>query len=89
MLCFHGYGMHGKQFISLEPALGDKYTFYGFDLFFHKATKLQDQSLPAIKNPLTKKAFADLIVEFCASVGINRFFGYWLFYGFALCYCGY
>src|ERR1700749_4801027 len=56
MLCFHGYGMHGKQFISLEPALGQKYTFYGFDLFFHKETKLKDQSLNTIKyNRITKK----------------------------------
>ncbi|RYE16941.1 MAG: alpha/beta hydrolase, partial [Sphingobacteriales bacterium] len=29
MLCFHGFGMHGKQFTSLEPSLGKKYTFYG------------------------------------------------------------
>ena len=37
MLCFHGYGMHGKQFKILEgTALASKYTFYGFDLFFHR-----------------------------------------------------
>lgn len=73
MLCFHGYGMHGKQFISLEPALGNKYTFIGFDLFFHKETKLHNQSLAAIKNPITKKVFADLIAEFCDHENINRF----------------
>ena len=32
MLCFHGYGMHGKQFKILETTLGSKYTFFGFDL---------------------------------------------------------
>ena len=73
MLCFHGYGMHGKQFISLEPALGSKYTFIGFDLFFHKETKLHDQTLTAVKSPITKKAFADLLAEFCAFENINRF----------------
>lgn len=73
MLCFHGYGMHGKQFISLEPALGGKYTFIGFDLFFHKETRLHDQSLSNIKNPITKKAFANLITEFCEYEGIDRF----------------
>jgi len=73
MLCFHGYGMHGKQFISLEPALGNKYTFIGFDLFFHKETKLQDQTLTAVKSPITKKAFAGLIAEFCAFENIGRF----------------
>lgn len=74
MLCFHGYGMHGKQFISLEPALGEKYTFYGFDLFFHKQTKLKDQSLNTIKyNRVTKKQLAELIEEFCQYEGIDRF----------------
>jgi pimeloyl-ACP methyl ester carboxylesterase len=73
MLCFHGYGMHGKQFKLLEPTLGDDYTFYGFDLFFHKQTKLKDQSLAAIKKGITKKAFAGLISEFCAHKGIERF----------------
>jgi pimeloyl-ACP methyl ester carboxylesterase len=73
MLCFHGYGMHGKQFASLEPALGSKYTFIGFDLFFHKETKLHDQSLAAVKSPITKKAFAGLIEEFCAFENIDRF----------------
>jgi hypothetical protein len=28
-----------------EPAWFKIYTFYGFDLFFHKETKLKDQSL--------------------------------------------
>lgn len=74
MLCFHGYGMHGKQFISLEPALGEKYTFYGFDLFFHKQTKLKDQSLKTIKhNRITKKQLAELIEEFCRYESIGRF----------------
>lgn len=73
MLCFHGYGMHGKQFKLLEVCLGDRYTFYGFDLFFHKETKLKDQSLGSIKKGISKKALADLIGEFCASLGIGRF----------------
>jgi len=73
MLCFHGYGMHGKQFLPLEAALGGRYTFYGFDLFFHKETKLHDQSLEAIKKPITKKEFAALITEFCAHEQIDRF----------------
>ena len=73
MLCFHGYGMHGKQFKPLEFALGSKYTFYGFDLFFHKETKLKDQSLPVIKRGISKKELAALIVDFCNFEGINRF----------------
>jgi pimeloyl-ACP methyl ester carboxylesterase len=74
MLCFHGYGMHGRQFISLEPALGQQYAFYGFDLFFHKETKLKDQSLGTIKhNRITKKQLAELIGEFCRFESIERF----------------
>src|ERR1700744_5194388 len=74
MLCFHGYGMHGKQFKVLETTLGSKYTFYGFDLFFHKQTKLKDQSLQTIKtNKITKKQLALLIEEFCKYENIDRF----------------
>ncbi|MBS1525253.1 MAG: alpha/beta hydrolase [Bacteroidetes bacterium] len=74
MLCFHGYGMHGKQFkILANTPLASKYTFYGFDLFFHKETKLKDQSLETVKAGISKKAFADLIKQFCASERIDRF----------------
>lgn len=73
MLCFHGYGMHGKQFKPLEPALGSKYTFYGFDLFFHKETKLKDQSVPVIKKGITKAKLAGLIADFCEYERIDRF----------------
>ncbi|GAA4311338.1 hypothetical protein GCM10023149_06300 [Mucilaginibacter gynuensis] len=74
MLCFHGYGMHGKQFKLFEDtALSSKYTFYGFDLFFHKQTKLKDQSLPTVKQGITKKQLADLITDFCRHEQIDRF----------------
>jgi pimeloyl-ACP methyl ester carboxylesterase len=73
MLCFHGFGMHGKQFRELEQELGKKYTFWGFDLFFHKATKLKDQSLETVKTGLTKRELAKLILNFCKAHNINRF----------------
>lgn len=73
MLCFHGYGMHGRQFSVLEPELGDRYTFYGFDLFFHKGTMLRDQSLAAVRQGLSKKMLHDLIADFCAHEQIGRF----------------
>ena len=73
MLCFHGYGMHGKQFKVLTPVLGEEYTFYGFDLFFHKETRLNDQSLEAVKKGITKKEFADLIADFCTFENIDLF----------------
>lgn len=73
MLCFHGFGMHGKQFRALGPVLGEKYTFYGFDLFFHEKTKLTDQSLPGVKKGISKKAFARIIEDFCTYEQIERF----------------
>ena len=73
MLCFHGYGMHGKQFKLLEGPLGEKYTFYGFDLFFHKETNLKDQSLPTIIKGITKQEVAQLVEDFCEYIGIGRF----------------
>ena len=73
MLCFHGYGMHGKQFTILEESLGSKYTFYGFDLFFHKETKLKDQSLAAVKKGITKTELADFIRDFCRHESIEHF----------------
>src|ERR1700761_3519482 len=73
MLCFHGYGMHGKQFKLLESSLGEKYIFIGFDLFFHKETKLKDQSLPTVKQGISKRAFADLMIDFCKHESIDRF----------------
>ncbi|TCK80621.1 alpha/beta fold hydrolase [Albibacterium bauzanense] len=73
MLCFHGYGMHGKQFTVLEPALGNQYTFYGFDLFFHKETKLKDSSLNAVKKGISKEELSQLFLEFCEAQNIVQF----------------
>ncbi len=73
MLCFHGLGMHGKQFSVLKEKFGDEYTFYGFDLFFHKGTKLQDQSIDHIKKGISKVDFCTLITDFCTHEEIDRF----------------
>jgi pimeloyl-ACP methyl ester carboxylesterase len=73
MLCFHGYGMHGKQFSVLKEKFGNEYTFYGFDLFFHKETKLQDQSIDHIKKGISKIDFCELMTTFCDHESIDRF----------------
>ncbi len=73
MFCFHGYGMHGRQFRMLEETMGDQYTFYGFDLFFHKNTILKDQSISAVKKGISKSQLADLFKDFCNTTGIERF----------------
>ncbi len=73
MLCFHGLGMHGKQFQVLKDALGHKYTFFGFDLLFHKETKLMEDSLPVIKAGMQKDQLTSLIKAFCQAMHITRF----------------
>ena len=73
MLCFHGFGMHGKQFKLAEEKLGEKYTFWGFDLLFHKETVLKDQSIERIKKGLLKSELAAMIVDFCKHENIEKF----------------
>ncbi|HKG05447.1 MAG TPA: alpha/beta hydrolase, partial [Pedobacter sp.] len=73
MLCFHGFGMHGKQFKLLAAELGHQYTFWGFDLFFHKETLLKDQSLATVKKGLLKKELAIMVKAFCTHEKISCF----------------
>lgn len=73
MLCFHGFGMHGKQFRHLEELFGSEYTFYGFDLFFHKETKLKNESVANVKKGITKKELTHLFLAFCESKSIGKF----------------
>lgn len=73
MLCFHGFGMHGKQFKILNDLLGHRYTFWGFDLPFHKETKLKDDSLAALRKGFTKTQLADIIFQFCEHEKIDKY----------------
>lgn len=73
MLCFHGYGMHGKQFAVLAAAFGNDYTFYGFDLFFHQQTLLHNQSISAVKKGLAKADLCNLMNDFCQAKNIDRY----------------
>ena len=73
MFCFHGYGMHGRQFKVLEETMGEQYTFFGFDLFFHKKTVLRDQSVAAVKKGISKGQLAVFFKDFCKEAGVDRF----------------
>lgn len=73
MLCFHALGMHGKQFEILEKELGNDYTFYGFDLFFHKKTILKNQHIENIKKGISQVELASLITDFCSAHHIEKF----------------
>jgi pimeloyl-ACP methyl ester carboxylesterase len=53
--------------------MGDQYTFYGFDLFFHKETILRDQSVTAVKKGISKSRLAALFKDFCEKTGVDRF----------------
>ncbi|UKT62883.1 alpha/beta hydrolase [Pedobacter mucosus] len=56
-----------------EEKLGDQYTFWGFDLFFHKETQLKDQSLARVKKGLQKNELANVILDFCKHEKIETF----------------
>lgn len=73
MFCFHGYGMHGRQFKVLEKTMGEQYTFFGFDLFFHEKTVLRDQSVAAVKKGISKGQLADVFKDICRETGVDRF----------------
>ena len=73
LLCFHGFGMHGKQFRDLEETVGKNFILISFDLFFHQETRLFDQSLKAIKRGLKKREFSKIILDFCQFRKISRF----------------
>ena len=73
MLCFHGLGMHGKQFFVLEKELGEEYSFYGFDLFFHKETILNNNEIQEIKKGITQIELTSLFVDFCQYQQIDEF----------------
>jgi len=73
MLCFHGYGMHGRQFLPLEQPMGKSYTFYSFDLFFHEQTELKESQVERIKKGITHNQLGQLILAFLEKEALNRF----------------
>lgn len=75
LLAFHGIGQTGLTcFESFAELLGDQYTIYAFDLFFHGHSKgvhgnddFSDQDI------VTKPLWKSLISEFLHQKNINRF----------------
>lgn len=68
LLFFHGYGQHGKVFEENSRLLGDVYTCYLFDLFFHG-----ESTWGYGENVLTKEFWCELITKFLAEQEIDRF----------------
>lgn len=71
MLAFHGFGMQGTQFRTLESAFSSKYKIYSFDLFFHGKTHIHNSSLKVVRKGLTAKEFAGFIQDFLNSMAIK------------------
>lgn len=68
LLAFHGYGQNSKYYLPMEKALGDDYTIYAFDLFFHGKSHLQKQDAP-----LTKIYLTEAILQFLEQHSIGQF----------------
>ncbi len=68
MLAFHGYGQSSAYYEPMEQALGNDYTIYAFDLFFHGNSDLHKNYLP-----LTKEYLAGMILHFLEKEGIENF----------------
>ncbi|MDX5422580.1 MAG: alpha/beta hydrolase [Hymenobacteraceae bacterium] len=68
MLAFHGYGQSSGYYLPMERALGNDYTIYAFDLFFHGGSQLNKHNMP-----LTKEFLGELIAHFLEKHQIGRF----------------
>ncbi|MCY7351225.1 MAG: alpha/beta hydrolase [Cytophagaceae bacterium] len=66
LLAFHGMGQSGISFFSLGNELGDTFTTYAFDLFYHGESS-------GLVEPLSKPLWAEIVRRFLAEKGIDRF----------------
>ncbi len=68
MLAFHGYGQSSAYYLPMEKALGQDYTIYAFDLFYHGNSRLYKQQIP-----LSKEHLQELITFFLEEQKIEWF----------------
>ena len=68
ILAFHGFGQDHTAFNGIADALGDKFTFFSFHLFFHGKSQW-----PFNEAPLTKTYWKVLMEKFLAENSIERF----------------
>lgn len=68
MLVFHGFGQDHNAFNNLIEELGDKFTFYSFDLFFHGKSQW-----PHNETPLSKVYWKELLGHFLHEKAIRNF----------------
>lgn len=68
LLCFHGFGEHKERYHFLEEVLGDVYTIYAFDLFYHEQSTWNNIDLL-----LTKEKWRNYIDDFLTQENIRYF----------------
>src|SRR5688572_20735740 len=68
LLAFHGFGQNSDYFLPVAEALGEQFTIYAFDLFFHGNSWLEKEHAP-----LTKEFFTSLLQRFLAKEKVEKF----------------
>ena len=68
MLAFHGFGQHKGVFRNLGTALGNEFTLYSFDLFFHGESHWHSKKLR-----VSRTGWKDLMQAFLTEKNIERF----------------
>lgn len=71
VFAFHGYGLTGDIFKAFEGAMGQRYTIISFDLFHHGGSTYPPTIPP--HQTITPQAFAEMLNELCARLGIAKF----------------
>lgn len=66
-LAFHGFGQDGSVFSLLQHTVGQQYTIYAIDLFFHGESQFSPGQV------LTRTVWQSLIDAFLLKHGIDRF----------------
>lgn len=79
LLCFHGFGQNNDFFSLWGKSLGEKYTIYAFDLFYHGKSDRNNQVL-------SHETWKSYIQEFLEKESIHQFsvFGFSLGGRFAI-----
>lgn len=68
LLVFHGFGQNHEAFEAMAGALGDAYTVYAFDLYFHGKSKWGYD-----EQPLEKSFLKEVIGKFLSQNNLDRF----------------
>ena len=67
LLLFHGFGQSHEVFKGWVDSLGEKYSLYAFDLYFHGASTWQS------RDPLEKNGWKNILEKFIEQEKIDRF----------------